>query len=123
MQVTFNVEVCNLMICKCLLIYFLAYFCKSYHKFLLIGPGFPQPQGWNAPGNYAGGYGGQGYGYNQGGYGNYDYGYGGGYGSGYGGGYGSGYGSGYDYSGWNYGQGGNYSGTGGYGKKIRFFLF
>jgi len=78
------------------------------------GPGFSQPQGWNAPGNYAGGYGGQGYGYNQGygnnyGYGNnnYDYGYGGGYGSNYGN---------YDYSGWNYGQGGNYSGAG-YGQQ------
>lgn len=82
------------------------------------GPGFSQPQGWSAPGNYPGGYGGQGYGYNQGygssygNYGNYDYGYSGGYGGGYGN---------YDYSGWNYGQGGNYSGAGGYGSHAKQF--
>ncbi|GFW10218.1 RNA-binding protein squid [Trichonephila clavipes] len=70
------------------------------------GPGFSQPQGWNAPGSYTGGYGGQGYGYNQ----NYNSGYGnyGGYDYGYGGGYGSGYGN-YDYSGY-YNQGGGYGG-------------
>ncbi|XP_035229731.1 RNA-binding protein squid-like [Stegodyphus dumicola] len=78
------------------------------------GPGFSQPQGWSAPGGYAGGYGGQGYGYGgqgygsgYGNYGNYDYGYSGGYGSGYGN---------YDYSGWNYNQSGGYGGAG-YGQQ------